>query len=145
MDSTTVERLERARIRFLLWEIVIYTVGIGALILFEFLRDGAGGTLLWGIAVAAAVAILLLGRRVAKYRKELERDKDVEAALNNEMYRSYEYKADALGYNVTLIAAVAAIVCLPHVVLPWQACVLSVCYVGMLAAKVRLFLYYKRG
>lgn len=145
MDSTTVERLERARIRFLLWKLVTFALGVGGLILYllpvdETMREA-------GMALFSLFSIFfwfLFHNELRVFRKA-DRDKTMDDALNNEMYESYHLKSMAFGFVAVLAFALLSLPLGKHVNISIQAYSVIVCYVGGLAAGIRLFFYYKRG
>ena len=145
MDSSIVERLERARVRFLFWRLIFAPVCLGCLIAGEFLPDEGAGAVVTSVGAVAGLALLVVARWRRKCFRAAERDKGLEEALDNEMYESYSYKAVACGFYAMAIFALALYVFLRHVDLPWRACVLAVLFVGVFASDLRLYLYCKRG
>lgn len=145
MDSATLERVESARVRFLLWKtVILFCVGAG-IVVGEFPVGETVRTVAAVVAGVAFAALLVVSRRETKCFRAVERDKELEEALDNEMYKAYSYKAVALGYYV--MVALAFVVCffLRRVDLPWRAVLLGIAFAGILSTNVRLLLYYKQS
>lgn len=145
MDSSTIERLERARFKFTLWKLIAFAVCVGGFIVMLLPVEGVLEEVGKSCFTIFGLVFWLLQLRQNKVFREADRDAGAVKALNNEMYVSYYYKSMACGFVVMIVFVLASFFWGRFVDISIQAFSVIVAYVGCLASGIRLLLYYKQS
>lgn len=145
MDSSEIERLERARFKFTLWKLVAFAVCVGGFIVMSLPVEGMLEKAGKYCCSIFGLGFWCLQLWQSKVFREADRNAYAIKALNNEMYFSYYYKSMACGFVVMIVFVLASFFWGRFVDISIQVFSIIVAYVGCLASGIRLLLYYKQS
>lgn len=145
MDSSTIERLERAKFKILIGQTVAQAAILGMLLAVQF-PIGKQWTIIAAIASMPFIA-LYVGMRVweGRVNRAVERDKEVFEAMNNEMYVSWKKDSYVAAFSTLMFVNLLFITFGRKIDMSAETYAVLSVFVGFLAYRVRLILYYKQS
>lgn len=143
MEQAKVEELERKDLRMLFWQ----TLG------FFFMMTGCilgqipvSGNVLAGFhLICALLSMLFIWATLKKWKigRIIRRDKQLFAAIYNEVYRNYSYRALVYAFYATLLSIVMVYLIDGILVLPVKIYCLMFITIAVLVRNVCFLLFYK--
>lgn len=145
MDFSEIERLERAKFKILIGQTVAQAVIVGALLAFQF-PIGKQWTVIVAIASMPFIT-LYVGMRVweGRVNRAVERDKEVFEAMSNEMYLSWKKESYVAAFFTIMFVNLLFIAFGRKIDMSAETYAVLSVFVGLLAYRIRLILYYKQS
>jgi hypothetical protein len=110
MDAKLIEKLDRHRYKYLLWQAVGFALLFPGVFLNKWLASVAPShavRIVFAVVALTGAGLWLTGLlSVRSNERRINRDPDLKAALNNEMIRLYGYKSLMWAFFATLILTV---------------------------------------
>ncbi len=145
METRTIERLDKRRYLFNVVRAVALVFFIGGL-LARFIFPNASGP--WDNVIQAVYGFgcgmtCVAGGALLGLTFKIRNDAELDAILNNEMYRHYTMRSKQYGFIAMLTAGAALlfVTWVEEIEIPGAVCTLSMLFVGLMAQAVALLVY----
>jgi hypothetical protein len=143
MDTTIIDKLDRARYNLLKWFAVGWAIWYGTFIIKDNVQPGVAIALV-GAGLFGWIIWVMNMIRFYRLGKIVKSDEVLKEALNDELYRHNTAKSFQTGYSVTIFTIVVFIVITGFVAIPAMMAFQITLYIGVLSALIAS-LFYNRN
>lgn len=144
MSENNIEKLDKKRYKFMFWRTLGATALIAGFIIEQFTLGNIGYAIAcflsgFGVGLFTVAAI-----KYANLQRKIKADKVLDRALNDEIFKQYEYKALRWGFNTTMLSALAIGITSAHVDIKTSTACILILFLGSVGIMVAQLIYYRR-
>lgn len=142
MEHLKFERVETERFNAFLYQTISFVFWFLGMILIQLPLDNLMLAITSIITALFGLMFIYASIKLFNVFKKIKKDPELQRALMNEMYLSYDYKAVATGFYSTMIFAIILFFLSSYIDLSVKVVAMAIIYVQVVTTGVhRLFLY----